>query len=95
METGSEKCVICGRSVETGSKRSFCRLHLEAYRNIVKNYGNWRSAYGDLTPEEFLRRLEGNEYAGKWVKEVARVVLSSRDLLQFFLNDLSYLSKKD
>ncbi len=94
MKTSSEKCVVCGRNVETGSKLSFCRLHSEAYKNIVGNYENWRNAYGDLTPEEFLRRLENNDYAGRWVKEVARALLSSRDLLHFFLNDLSYLNRK-
>lgn len=94
MKTSSEKCIVCERSVETGSKPSFCRLHLETYRSIVENYENWRNAYGDLTPEEFLRRLENNDYAGKWVKEVVRVMLSNRGLLQFFLNDLSYSGRK-
>ncbi len=94
MRTSSEKCIVCERDVETGSKVSFCRLHLEAYRNIVENYENWRNAYGDLTPEEFLRRLENNDYTGKWVKEVVRVMLSNRGLLQFFLGDLSYSSRK-
>ncbi|NHV99327.1 MAG: hypothetical protein HA496_06695 [Thaumarchaeota archaeon] len=94
MKTSSEKCIICGRNVETGSKPSFCSLHLEAYRNIVRNYEAWRSAYGGLTPEEFLRRLENNDYTGKWVKEVVRVMLSNHGLLQFFLNDLSYSSRR-
>ncbi|MCX8183336.1 MAG: hypothetical protein N3F08_02820 [Crenarchaeota archaeon] len=95
METSSEKCMACGRNVETGSKLPFCRLHSEAYRNIIKNYENWKNAYGDLTPEEFLRKLENNDYTGKWVKEVARVILSNRGLLDFLLNDLSYSSRKD
>lgn len=94
MKTDSEKCMVCKRNVETGAKPSFCSFHSEAYQNIVKSYDDWRNAYGDLTPEEFLRRLENNDYAGKWIKEVARIILSSHDLLQFFLNDLSCLSKK-
>ncbi len=94
MKADSEKCIICERDVETGSKLSFCRLHLEAYQNIVKGYVNWSGAYGDLAPEEFLRRLENNDYSGKWVKEVAHIITSRHDLLQFFLNDLSYWGKK-
>ncbi|MEM3660789.1 MAG: hypothetical protein QXU11_10410 [Thermoproteota archaeon] len=94
MKDSSGKCIVCERNVETGSKPSFCRLHLEAYKNIVKNYVNWRNAYGDLKPEEFLRRLENNDYTGKWVKEVVRIMLSNRDLLQFFLDDLSYSGRK-
>lgn len=95
METGPEKCIACGRDIETGSKQSFCRLHLEAYRNIVENYEVWKNAYSDLTPEEFLMKLEDNDYTGKWVKEVAHIMLSSPGLLRFFLNDLSCSSKKD
>lgn len=68
---------------------------MKAYDRILDNYDNWRSAYGDLTPEEFLKRLESNDYTGKWVKEVVRIILSRRDLLQLFLNDLSYHRKKD
>lgn len=93
-ETGSEKCIVCKRDVETRSKPSFCRLHMEAYGKIVDNYDNWRDAYGDLTPEEFLKKLESNDYTGKWVREVAHIILSRRDLLPFFLSDLSYRGKK-
>jgi|GEM_PF-1011028 hypothetical protein len=95
VETGAEKCIACKRDVEKHSKPSFCRLHMEAYGKILDNYNNWRNAYGDLTPEEFLKRLEGNDYTGKWVKEVARIMLSRRDLLQLFLNDLSSRGRKD
>ncbi|MEM2930546.1 MAG: hypothetical protein QW797_06800 [Thermoproteota archaeon] len=95
LEAGSEKCIICKRDVETHSKPSFCRLHMEAYRRIIDNYENWRNAYGSLTPEEFLRKLESNDYTGKWVKDVTRIILSNRDLLQLFLNDLSCRGRKD
>lgn len=95
LETGIGKCIACKRDIETQSKPSFCRLHMEAYSKILDNYDNWRNAYGDLAPEEFLRKLENNDYTGKWVKEVVRIILSRRDLLQLFLNDLSYRGKKD
>ncbi|MEM2940321.1 MAG: hypothetical protein QW304_02055 [Thermoproteota archaeon] len=94
-ETGAKKCVVCKRDVETHSKTSFCRLHMEAYGRILDNYDNWRNAYGDLTPERFLEKLEKNDYTGKWVKEVAHIILSRRDLLRLFLNDLSYRGRKD
>lgn len=94
MEANPEKCVACGRNIETGSGHPFCKLHLEAYRNIVKNYEFWKNAYSDLTPEEFLRKIGDNDYTGKWVKEVVRIILSHPDLLRLFLNDLSCSDKK-
>lgn len=93
--TNSEQCIVCRKDVADDAKRPLCRFHMEAYNNIIENYDKWRSAYGNLTPEEFLKRLKDNEYTGKWIKEVVLTLLSQRDLLRAFLDDLFFQDKKD
>jgi len=89
------KCVICNRVREDSSKMPFCSLHNAAYRNLVAKYGDWKIAYHDLSPKEFLEKLMDNEYSGKWVKEVVREILSHEDLMQTFLEDLAYRGMRD
>jgi DNA topoisomerase-1 len=69
------KCVVCGRKAEG----RFCELHYEAYRNLVKGYEAWKKAMRFLW-KEYLASIQNNEFAGLWVKEVARYLLSSGHL---------------
>lgn len=89
MKPSYKRCVTCNRVIEDSSKTHFCSLHARAYESLVARYVDWRNAYGDLSPKEFLERLKDNESSGEWVKEVARTILSNEDLMQFFLRDLS------
>lgn len=73
----------------------FCNFHMKAYKSIIAGYIDWRKAYGELSPKEFLERLKDNEYSGRWVKEIARTLLSRSDLMQFFLNDLPCQDRRD
>ncbi|MBO3839649.1 MAG: hypothetical protein QXN75_01970 [Thermoproteota archaeon] len=95
MKPSHKRCVACNRVVEDSSKTPFCSLHARAYENLISGYVDWRNAYGDLSPKEFLERVRGNEYSGRWIKEVAGAVLSHEDLMQIFLNDLSCRDMKD
>lgn len=89
MKPSHKRCVACSRVVEDSSKTPFCNLHARAYESLVARYADWKNAFGDLSPKEFLERLKNNESSGGWVKEVARTILSHEDLMQFFLRDLS------
>ncbi|MBO3799749.1 MAG: hypothetical protein FGF52_01670 [Candidatus Brockarchaeota archaeon] len=95
MRPSCKRCVACNRVTEESSKIPFCSLHVRAYENLIVGYVDWRNAYGDLSPKEFLERVRDNEYSGRWVREVAGAVLSHEDLMQIFLNDLSSRGMKD
>ncbi|MCS7138925.1 MAG: hypothetical protein NZ873_02585 [Crenarchaeota archaeon] len=89
------KCVICNRIIEGSPKIPFCSLHTRAYSNLIAKYGEWKNAYGDLSPREFLDRIGSNEYSGRWVKEVVNAILFNRELMQVFLDDLSFWNRRD
>jgi hypothetical protein len=89
MKPLHERCVACNRVIEEPSNTPFCSLHAKAYENLVAGYVDWKNAYGDLSPEEFLERLKNNESSGRWVREVVRAILSRDDLMRIFLKDLS------
>jgi len=95
MKTLYGRCVVCGRIIEDSSRIPFCDFHTKAYSSLLAGYVEWRKAYGDLPPAEFLRMLKDNEYSGRWVKEVAKLILSREDLMQVFLNDLSSQGMRD
>jgi sugar phosphate isomerase/epimerase len=42
---------------------------------LVKSYGPWKRAYGDMGWKEFLSRVVAHPYSGEWVVEVARLKL--------------------
>ncbi|MBC7091913.1 MAG: hypothetical protein H5T50_08430 [Nitrososphaeria archaeon] len=69
-----KNCEICKRQ----GKKSLCDYHAKAYYNIVKNYEYWRDAYDELCWEEYLMKLIVNSECGKWVKEVAKYLISKK-----------------
>lgn len=47
-----------------------------AYKSLLKNYEVWKRAMR-VSWTEYLARAQNNEFAGLWVKEVARYLLTS------------------
>lgn len=72
----------------------FCSIHMRAYNNLTVKYGDWKNAYDELSPREFLEKIVENEYSGEWVKEVVQIILSRKELMQVFLEDLSFQGRK-
>ncbi|MEM3712527.1 MAG: hypothetical protein QXR97_03210 [Thermoproteota archaeon] len=95
MENKPLKCIVCSRIIEESSKMPFCSLHIRAYSNLAAKYGDWKRAYGELSPREFLEKIVKNEHSGRWVKEVVQAILSHGDIMQVFLEDLSSQDKRD
>lgn len=48
---------------------------MKAYSNLISAYTNWKTAYGELPWEAYLRRIIALSEAGTWVKEVAEAEL--------------------
>jgi len=66
------RCQICGRKAES----KFCKLHEDAYRNLVENYEVWKRSM-NISWTEYLDEAQKNQYTGIWVKEVAQSLLRS------------------
>jgi hypothetical protein len=65
------KCKVCNRE---GYNEDFCALHLEAYKNIVDCYSDWRKALA-TSWREYLSQIAKNSLTGTWVKEVAEYLI--------------------
>jgi hypothetical protein len=66
------QCEICSRK----SDGNFCKLHVTAYNNLLKNSEAWRKSM-KISWTEYLTEIRLNEYTGIWVKEVAQYLLAS------------------
>lgn len=68
-----QNCKICGKK----SISEFCSYHELAYQNLQKKFEDWKKAIGDISWEEYLKRIIDLPHAGEWVKELAKYFLSS------------------
>jgi hypothetical protein len=50
-----------------------------AYKSLLKSYEAWKRAMR-VSWAEYLARVQNNEFAGLWVKEVVRYLLTSGSL---------------
>ncbi len=79
------KCLICGRTcaynLAIGSNTCFCEFHALAYERILKKYSEWREAIG-MNFLDYLNELLRIKLSGKFVKEVARAIITRTELLR-------------
>ena len=66
------KCEICGRR----SSSKYCKLHEQAYRNLLEKYEVWKEALG-ISWKEYLREVAKNPYTGDWAREIAEHLLKT------------------
>lgn len=89
----ADKCVICGRDVVVSKSleeqegipkqvfdllNELCEYHGMALSNLVSKFEVWKKAYGELTWSSYMKRIEGLEETGLWVKEVIKLI-NTRD----------------
>ncbi|MCS7119877.1 MAG: hypothetical protein RMJ07_05045 [Nitrososphaerota archaeon] len=70
------KCQVCGRKAES----RFCKLHEEAYKNLIEGYESWRKSMS-ISWTEYLEEILKNPFTGVWVKEVIQKILTSNRTL--------------
>ena len=66
------KCKYC--------EREKCKLHIKAYKNIIKKYSAWKKTL-DLSWKEYLNEIVKNSFTGECAKEVARHLLNEGEKL--------------
>jgi hypothetical protein len=84
----ASKCAICGRDEVSKSlekqkdipkqifelSNELCEYHTMALSNLVSKFEVWKRAYGELTWNSYVKRVEGLEETGLWVKEVIKLI---------------------
>jgi hypothetical protein len=69
----SKRCAACFRVVQLDK---YCSHHHQAFLNLKKKYNLWVRAYGQISWQEYLKKLQDMHETGLWVKEV--IALESR-----------------
>lgn len=70
------RCKACNKEA---NEKGFCVYHHGAYLKVMEAYKMWKRAYGELTWEDFLDRLEKNEYTGQWVRDILGIMREKHD----------------
>ena len=63
----SKKCARLFRVVQLDK---YCSYHHQAFLNLKKRDNLWVRAYGQISWQEYLKKLQDMHETGLWVKEV-------------------------
>ncbi len=66
-------CRLCKR--ESAQSSALCKFHSTAKKNLESGYSRWKEAYGSLTMKEYLKRIGRSKESGRWVREVAELLI--------------------
>lgn len=69
-----KRCMLC---VRKAIQEKFCKYHYEALQSLRDHYHVWKNSYGEITWYDYLTRLQGIKYTGKWVKDVIEIELKN------------------
>jgi hypothetical protein len=70
----NKKCSACYREVLAKGKK-FCIYHSQAYDSLKKQYDAWVRAYGEISWDDYMRKLLTLDQTGTWVKDVINIEL--------------------
>ena len=62
-------CSVCGNAAER-AERNLCPIHAQALLSVRQAYEVWASAFGGITPTEFLNRVSRLKGTGSNAKEI-------------------------
>lgn len=78
LNDGNSSCVLCQRLAETTyDGLRLCRFHGIAYEELKRTYGTW-SRKTKVSFHEFLNKVLTLRSSGKYVKEVAELLLAEK-----------------
>ena len=69
-----DHCAVCGMKI-VDDNTALCANHFQAHRMVKDAYSIWFVAYGNLTIEDFLRRLVALPETGDHAKEIAQFLI--------------------
>jgi hypothetical protein len=62
-------CSVCGKATEQ-AKQNLCATHARALLSVRQAYEVWVTAYGGITPADFLNRVARLKGTGRNAKEI-------------------------
>ena len=62
-------CSVCGKAAEQ-AERNLCPIHDRALLSVRQAYEVWASAFGGITPADFLNRVARLKGTGRNAKEI-------------------------
>jgi hypothetical protein len=62
-------CSVCGKGAEQ-AESNLCLIHARALLSVRQAYEVWASAFGGITPAEFLNRVARLKGTGRNAKEI-------------------------
>ena len=65
------ECLACGKQAQ----ERYCKYHEKAFQGLQAHHEAWMRAYGDISWEAFLEKLERMQETGQWVRDVIKVEL--------------------
>jgi hypothetical protein len=69
-----DQCAVCGMKI-IEANADLCLNHSEAYRKVKDAFSLWFTAYGNLTTEDFLKRLVALRETGDRAREMAQFLI--------------------
>jgi hypothetical protein len=70
-------CKVCEREKVS---ENYCKYHERAHQNVMEAYDDWQEGYGELSFEEYLKKLIENKATGVWAKQIAEELLEKENL---------------
>ena len=62
-------CLLCGKPVEP-TQTDYCPPHNRAYYSVREAFRVWTTAYGSLSPSDFLKRVGELPGTGQNAREI-------------------------
>lgn len=69
MRTLSMNCSVCGEAIEL-AERDLCPIHARALLSVRQAYEVWATAFGGVTPADFLNRVAKLKGTGRNAEEI-------------------------
>jgi len=62
-------CSVCGKAAEQ-AERNLCPIHARALLSVKQAYEVWATAFGGITPTDFLNRVARLKGTGRNAREI-------------------------
>ena len=62
-------CSVCGKATEK-AERNLCPIHAQALLSVRQAYEVWATAFGGITPADFLNRVARLKGTGRNAREI-------------------------
>jgi hypothetical protein len=66
MDSSQASCLICSRT----TSGNYCEYHSRSFHKLVSGYESWKRALGEMSWEDYLRKLLELQETGSSIKDI-------------------------